>query len=156
MQIAIATYRHGGDDGADEIVDVSVPPSGGAITGSGCLDSLPVAPGGPNKFQLDDIDIRAPIAGLYVRLERLLAKQVRLLIGFASLYGLLPTFAFLGRCGMPTRKPANLPALTSRHQSALSSGSVFGLCSHRPLSQHVLRQVWITKDGALRCSAPFL
>ena len=71
-QIAIATYRHGDNDAGDE---------GGAVRGGVSaakqdMGSLPVAPGGPSDVELADIDTRSPIAGLYVRLERLLAKQV--------------------------------------------------------------------------------
>lgn len=40
------------------------------------MGGLPLAPGGPDKIHLASIDARSPIAGLYVRLERLFAKQV--------------------------------------------------------------------------------
>ena len=71
-QIAIATYRHGANDAGNE--DGAA--SGGVTTGEQGMGSLAVAPGGPSDVQLDDIDARSPVAGLYVRLERLLAKQV--------------------------------------------------------------------------------
>ena len=71
-QIAIATYRHGADDEGEE----GGAASGGVSAGEQELRSLPVAPGGPTDEALRDIDTRSPIAGLYVRLERLLAKQV--------------------------------------------------------------------------------
>ena len=38
---------------------------------------LPPVPGGPNDARLAEIDVRSPVAGLYVRAERLLAKLVR-------------------------------------------------------------------------------
>ena len=69
-QIAIATHRHEAEDAGDECA------SGGVSAGEQRMGSLPVAPGGPSDVQLDDIDTRSPVAGLYVRLERLLAKQV--------------------------------------------------------------------------------
>lgn len=72
-QIAIATYRHGADDADDE----GCAAIGGVNAGESGLGSLRVAPGGLSDVQLDNIDTRSPIAGLYVRLERLLAKQVR-------------------------------------------------------------------------------
>lgn len=65
MLIAVASYRCAG---ADEVDDDD--------TGSGVMSSLAPAPGGPTDVQLAGIDLRAPVAGLYVRAERLLARQV--------------------------------------------------------------------------------
>ena len=45
--------------------------------GGGRAAGLPPAPGGPTDVQLSGIDARSPIAGLYVRAERVLAQQVR-------------------------------------------------------------------------------
>lgn len=66
LQIATAVYRHDqGDDGAasDDVDEADV-------------NAVAAAPGGPNKFQLADIEARSRIAGLYVRLERIFARQV--------------------------------------------------------------------------------
>jgi hypothetical protein len=54
LQIAIATFRFDGASGM----------------------GLPRAPDGPSDAKLRDIDSRSPVAGLYVRAERLLAKLV--------------------------------------------------------------------------------
>ena len=101
-QIAIATYRHGADDAGD---------AGGAISSVGAtehaLGSLRVAPGGPSDVQLDDIDTRSPIAGLYVRLERLLAKQVCLRQCAACV--LLPLVVPKCRCGIHTWRRVKPP-----------------------------------------------
>ena len=65
-QIAIASYRYGlKDESGGDVVDTS-------------LSGLLPAAGGPSNVQLADIETRSPVAGLYVRLERLLAQQVRL------------------------------------------------------------------------------
>ena len=61
LQIAIAAYRHGRDDDDSDA--------------EGGLGGLAAAPGGPSKFELADVEARSPVAGLFARLERLLAKQ---------------------------------------------------------------------------------
>ena len=101
-QIAIATYRHGADDADDE--------GSAAIGGvnAGELDSLRVAPGGPTDVQLDDIDTRSPIAGLYVRLERLLAKQVserRSTCAMSCAYSCVMPHCMYGRHTSKSAKP---------------------------------------------------
>ena len=64
LKIATAVYRHeNGDDG-------------GASGDHADVNDVAAAPGGPNSFQLADIEARSPIAGLYVRLERIFARQV--------------------------------------------------------------------------------
>ena len=70
--MAIATYRHGADDADDE----GGIANGGVSTGKQGMGSLRVAPGGHSDVELADIGTRSSVAGLYVRLERLLAKQV--------------------------------------------------------------------------------
>ena len=69
MLIAVASYRcAGADEGGASIDDDD--------SSAGVMSSLAPAPGGPTDVQLAGIDVRAPVAGLYVRAERLLARQV--------------------------------------------------------------------------------
>lgn len=58
-QIAIAAYRYGGEG-----------------DGGGPLSSLPPAGGGLDDAELAALDARTPVAGLYVRAERIFARQV--------------------------------------------------------------------------------
>ena len=74
-QMAIAAYRYdsSGDDGDDRGVS-----QGTRGDGEGQIALLPPAGGGPSDVELAALDARAPVAGLYVRLERLIARQVAL------------------------------------------------------------------------------
>ena len=62
-------YRHvvEGDDEDTELLDA----------GMDADIRMPVAPGGPDDALLTRIDSRSPVAGLYVRAERLFADVVR-------------------------------------------------------------------------------
>ena len=68
VQISISVYRRVcTDDPTLEDVLLSAPD----------VVHPPIAPGGADDVALADIDRRSPVAGLYVRLERLFAQQVR-------------------------------------------------------------------------------
>ena len=74
--MAIAAYRYASDDGEGEGGD-SGAGAHSATTGGGEMARLAPAGGGLSDAELAVLDPRSPITGLYVRIERLLARQVR-------------------------------------------------------------------------------
>jgi hypothetical protein len=79
-QIAVAVYRHAdsddvGADGGDNSDGGDDATAGGGGDDSALRSRLHEAPGGPSDAQLVSIDALSPVAGLYVRAERLLAEQ---------------------------------------------------------------------------------
>lgn len=83
--MAIAAYRYASDDGEGEGGDRGGGGKAGA-SGGGEMTRLAPAGGCLSDAELAVLDPRSPITGLYVRIERLLARQVRARAGNPNLF----------------------------------------------------------------------